>query len=164
MPTTIDRIAAHDFETTIEQRNHRAIIENNDHCNNFEQLPRYRYSLKFIVDHVSQKYLHRDRHSLRNHSGSRISFNTYDDVMADQPIEARDYFLACYVVSLVQNDTILGTPIKYTTIKSYLKETHTLFKELPFESEHGFAELILKSIKNYEKVHKGCKMTTDCMM
>ena len=40
-------------------------------------------------------------------------------VVADQPIEARDYFLACYAVSLLQNETILGTPTNYTTIKNY---------------------------------------------
>ena len=47
-------------------------------------------------------------------------------VMVAQLIEARDYFLICYVVSLVQNETILGTPIKYTTMKNYLQDTQAV--------------------------------------
>ena len=85
-------------------------------------------------------------------------------VMAAQLFEARDYFLACYVVSLVQNETILETPIKHATIKLYLAEAHKLFWQLPFESEQGFPQLILKSVKNYEEVPKRRRMTTDGMM
>ena len=40
-----------------------------------------------------------------------------DPMMTDLKPEARDYFLACYVMFLVQGKTILGTPIKYDTIK-----------------------------------------------
>ena len=40
-----------------------------------------------------------------------------DPMMTDLKPEARDYFLACYIVSLVQGETILGTPIKHDTIK-----------------------------------------------
>ena len=46
-----------------------------------------------------------------------------DPIMTDLKPEARDYFLACYAVSLFQGETILGTPIKHDTIKQYLKAT-----------------------------------------
>ena len=89
-----------------------------------------------------------------------------DPMMTDLKPEARDYFLACYVVSLVQGETILGTPIKHDTIKQYLKATHQLFdkEKLAYHSEHGFVDIILKSFKTYEEVPKRRRMITDSMM
>ena len=58
--------------------------------------------------------------------------------MTNEPQEARDYFLACYVVSLVQGETILGSPIKHATIKNYLKAVYELFAKdkLKFDSDY----------------------------
>ena len=85
--------------------------------------------------------------------------------MGDQPPAAKDYFLACYTVSLVQGETILGIPIRHTTIKKYLTAAHNLFdKSVAYESEHKFVEIILKSVKDYEDVPKRRRMITDKMM
>ncbi len=51
--------------------------------------------------------------------------------MTNQSSEARGYFLACYTVSLVQEDTINGIPIKHSTIKKYLDQDYTIFGTLP---------------------------------
>ena len=45
-----------------------------------------------------------------------------DPCMARQPPEARNYFLACYAVSLVQGHTIKGSYTKHSTLKECMKE------------------------------------------
>ncbi len=89
-----------------------------------------------------------------------------DPVMTHQPPSARDYFLACYTVSLVRGQTILGTLICHNTILNYLKEAYALFDraDLPFASECGFVRTILKAVKDYEEVPKRRRMITDNMM
>ena len=87
--------------------------------------------------------------------------------MASQPIEARDYFLACYAVSLVQGETILGTPIRYTTLKLYLSAAYDLFEKpdnLAYKSYHNFVGIVLKAVRAYEDVPKRKRMITDAMM
>ena len=86
--------------------------------------------------------------------------------MIAQPPEARDYFLACYVVSLVQGETIQGKPIKHATIKNYLKAVYELFdhKGVIFYSTHEFVKIVLKALKDYEEVPNRRRMITDGMM
>ena len=85
--------------------------------------------------------------------------------MGDQSPAAKDYFLACYTVSLVQGETILGIPVRHTTIKKYLTAAHDLFdKGVAYELEHKFVEIILKFVKDYEDVPKRRRMITDKMM
>ena len=50
-----------------------------------------------------------------------------DPCTRSQPPEARNYFLACYAVSLVQGHTIKGTYIKYATVLQYMTQAHTVF-------------------------------------
>ena len=87
--------------------------------------------------------------------------------MASQPVEARDYFLACYAVSLVQGETIMGAPIRYTTLRLYLSAAHELFEKpdnLVCKSDHNFVGIVLKAVKTYEDVPKRKRMITDAMM
>ena len=86
--------------------------------------------------------------------------------MPTQPPEARNYFLACYAVSLVQGQTILGTLIQYSTVKKYLTAAYKLFNDrsLDFRSKYDYIEVILKALKNYEEVPKRRNMITDSMM
>ena len=84
--------------------------------------------------------------------------------MTSQPPEARDYFLACYTVSLVQGDTINATLIKYDTIKHYVIVAYELFGVLAIHSNHKFVATILKAVKDYEEVPKRRRMITNGMM
>ena len=84
--------------------------------------------------------------------------------MKSQPATARDYFLACYTVSLVQGETIKGSLIRHSTIKKYLEAAYNLFDNLPYESEHNFVQIILKAVENYETVPNRRRMITDDMM
>ena len=84
--------------------------------------------------------------------------------MRRQPPEARDYFLACYTVSLVQGETILGSPVRHSTIKNYLKAAQELIgKNVSCASQYQFTDTILKAVENYEEVPKRRRMITDKM-
>ena len=84
--------------------------------------------------------------------------------MRAQPPGARDYFLACYVVSLVQGETILGTPVRHSTIKNYLRAAQDLMgKNVECTSQYQFTDTILKAVQNYEEVPKRRRMITDKM-
>ena len=48
--------------------------------------------------------------------------------MEERPCQARNYFLACYAVSLAQGQTLLGKIVRSATIKNYLKDACSLFK------------------------------------
>ena len=87
-----------------------------------------------------------------------------DPAMKSQPAEARDYFLACYTVALVQGDTIRGRLIKYITIKKYLDQAYSLFGSLPYTSPYKFVSTILAAVKDYEEVPDRRRMITDSMM
>ena len=82
--------------------------------------------------------------------------------MQAQPPEARDYFMACYTVSLVQGETILGSPVRHSTIKNYLKAAQDLIgKNMSCTSQHQFTSTVLKALENYEEVPKRRRMITD---
>ena len=87
-----------------------------------------------------------------------------DPSMASQPSSARDYFLACYTVSLVQGETINGSLIKYTTITKYLDQAYTFFGPHDYTSDNDFVGTVLKSVQSYEEVPKRRRMITDVMM
>ena len=85
--------------------------------------------------------------------------------MEGKPPATRDYFLACYAVSLVQGETILGTPIRHSTIKLYLAAARLFFdRHAAPEADQQFVATILKSVKDYEDVPKRRRMITDKMM
>lgn len=87
-----------------------------------------------------------------------------DPVMRSQPAAARDYFLACYAVALVQGETILGTLIRHSTIKGYLTAAYELFGDIPYESKNNFVGIILKAVQDYEVIPQRRRMITDAMM
>ena len=49
--------------------------------------------------------------------------------MEGQPPEARDYFLACYAVSLIQGHTLKNSYVKHNTLKMYMQQAKLLFDE-----------------------------------
>jgi hypothetical protein len=89
-----------------------------------------------------------------------------DPSMPTQPSESRNYFLACYAVSLIQGQTILGSPIRHQTVVNYLKAAYILLRDrdLSFESEKDYIEIILSALANYECVPNRRNMITDGMV
>ena len=92
--------------------------------------------------------------------------NLEDPGMPDQPKEARNYFLACYAVSLIQGQTILGTPSRHQTIVNYLTTAYTLLRDRnhPFDSKEDYIDIILSALKKYEVIPNRRNMITDEMV
>ena len=89
-----------------------------------------------------------------------------DPCMESQPSAARNYFLACYAVSLIQGQTILSMSLRHSTIVKYLSVAYKLFedRELSFTATPDYIAIILTAVKNYEEVPKRRRMITDAMM
>ena len=85
--------------------------------------------------------------------------------MPTQPREARNYFLACYAVSLIQGGTILGIPIRHQTVVNYLTAAYKLFRDrtLRFDSKEDYVAIILTALNSYEDVADRRNMITDGM-
>ena len=84
----------------------------------------------------------------------------------DQPSKSRKYFLTCYAVSLIQGQTILGTPIHNQTVVNYLTTTYQLLQSQnhPFDSKKDCVEIILSALSNNKCVRNQRNMITDRMM
>ena len=89
-----------------------------------------------------------------------------DPCMELQPPEARDYFLACYAVSLIQGHTIKGNYVKHSTLKVYMKEALGAFdgRGLSPKSDQGYTEIVMTAHRKYESTPKRRHMITGSMM
>ena len=88
--------------------------------------------------------------------------------MEERPCQARNYFLACYAVSLAQGQTLLGKIVRSATIKNYLKDACSLFKarKIPHVPplDTDYIHIILTTLQRYEDVPNRRNMITDDMM
>ena len=77
-----------------------------------------------------------------------------DPCMVWQPLEARNYFLVCYAVSLVQGHTIKGAYIKHSTLKEYMKEALKAFgnRGISHCSEPDYLATLTKAHSDYKSV------------
>ena len=91
-----------------------------------------------------------------------------DPCMPDKPVEARNYFLACWAVSLAQGETIKGKAIRSRTVKNYLSDAYKLFaaRGLAFDSllTTNYVNTIIHALSSYENVPNRREMITDGMM
>ena len=91
-----------------------------------------------------------------------------DPCMEQRPCQARNYFLACYAVSLAQGQTLLGKVIRYGTVKNYLTDACALFKarNIPHVPtlDTDYMDIILKTLQRYEDIPDRRHMITDGMM
>jgi len=91
-----------------------------------------------------------------------------DPCMPELLIDARNFFLACYLVSNVQGETILGSTIRHATLRQYLTAAVKLFndRKIPTSSYDSinYVDMILKAVRDYERVPNRRNMITDDMM
>ena len=91
-----------------------------------------------------------------------------DPCMPDKPIQAKNYFLACYLVSLVQGETILGGTIRSRTLRHYLSDAIKLFDARNSKVYHyditNFIDIIIHTVSKYEKQPNRRNMISDSMM
>ena len=88
--------------------------------------------------------------------------------MATLGVDARNYFLACYAVSLIQGETLRGKSIRSRTVINYLTAAYALFaaRKLFYLPLLGtdYIHLIVTTLKNYEEVPRRRNMISDDMM
>ena len=88
--------------------------------------------------------------------------------MPNQSVEVRNFVLACYAVSLILGETILGTQIRAKTVQNYVDDAALLFRirRLPWipllSTDH--VKLIITTLTKYESVPNRRNMISDAMM
>ena len=77
-----------------------------------------------------------------------------DPCLAQEDIQARNYLLACYAVSLIRGETILRRNIRHATIKNYLSAACNLHRDRqlpsPYQAPKDYINIVLKAVKKYE--------------
>ena len=91
-----------------------------------------------------------------------------DPCMQEMSAQARTYFLACYAVSLVDGDTILGGSIRSRTLRHYITDAKTLFTARNLVTigikDTDYVDIIVNTVQKYEKVANRRNMITDSMV
>ncbi len=82
-------------------------------------------------------------------------------------IQARNFLLACYAVSLVRGETILSRRLRHATLKGYLKMACTCHTDQglpsPRTAPTDFVKIVLDAVQKYEKVPNRKEMIHDQM-
>jgi len=91
--------------------------------------------------------------------------------MADAPIDARHFLLACYSVHLILGNTLKSLRVRHSTLRHYLNQAISLHlaRGLPDPTEPSFlsqdlVSVLLNAVKSYEKVPNRKEMITDSMI
>jgi hypothetical protein len=87
--------------------------------------------------------------------------------MLDKPVQARNYLVACFVISLTKGETIQGRSIRYATMRNYVKAISKLYTdrgaESPYCADVDYITLVLKAVKKYERMKHRRDMIHDEM-
>jgi len=88
--------------------------------------------------------------------------------MADLPLQAQNYALACYAVSLAQGETLWGGLIRSRTLRNYIKSALSFWKRRSLPSPNGasynYIELIIKTMEKFENIDERQYMIYDSML
>lgn len=89
-----------------------------------------------------------------------------DPCMPSSPPCERNYFLACYAVSLAQGKNLRNQIIRGSTVSNYLSAACSLLddRRLPYTCKDDYLGVILKSLKDYDEVQNRRHMICDGMM
>ena len=92
-----------------------------------------------------------------------------DPLMPQHSLQARNYLIACFAVSLAKGKTLQGCgAIKYGTIKKYVEAVIKLHKDRTLDNPHGaktdYIDIVLKALHKYEKVKDCCEIIHDEMI
>lgn len=85
-------------------------------------------------------------------------------------LQSQNYFLACYAVSLIQGDSILGVTLRSKTVWNYLNSAADLFKQKNnkinplYHSDINHVKIVVRALQNYEKVPNRRNMISDTMI
>ena len=90
-----------------------------------------------------------------------------DPCMPNSPPRDRNYFLACYAVSLAQGESLRSQIIRGSTITLYLKAARELLDTrtgCSYECDEDPLKVILKALTDYDDMAKRKNMICDDMM
>lgn len=90
-----------------------------------------------------------------------------DPCMLDKPVQARNYLVACYVISLTKGETIQGRTIRYATMRNYVKAISILYTDRdvasPYCADVDYITMVLKAVRKYESMKRRRDMIHDEM-
>ena len=70
-----------------------------------------------------------------------------DPLLPTHDIQARNYLLACFAVSLIRGETLLGKHIRHATIRNYVNAACSLHKDRdlpsPYGAPHNYIGIVL---------------------
>ena len=92
---------------------------------------------------------------------------TGDPLLPYHDLQARNYLIACFAVSLSRGETLLGSQIQEATISKYVQAVCTLHKDRkmpsPRNADTDYIEIVLKALRKYEKKKDRREMIHDDM-
>ena len=78
-----------------------------------------------------------------------------DPCLPHQDIQARNYLIACFAVSLIRGETIQSRKIRHATVRNYVNAVIELHTDRKLPSPYGaptdYITIVLKAIQKYEK-------------
>ena len=90
-----------------------------------------------------------------------------DPCLPHQDIQARNYLIACFAVSLVRGETIHSRKIRHATVCNYVNAAASLHTDRklpsPYSAPIDYITIVLKAIKKYEKQPRRRDMIYDEM-
>ena len=90
-----------------------------------------------------------------------------DPCLPHQDIQARNYLIACFAVSLVRGETINSNKIRHATVRNYVNAAASLHTDRklpsPYSAPIDYITIVLKAIKKYEKQPRRRDMIYDEM-
>ena len=91
-----------------------------------------------------------------------------DPILPHHPLQARNYLIACFAVSLIRGETIKGQSIRHATIRNYANAACKLHTDRgqpsPYGAQHDYISIVLKAVLKYEAVKKRRSMIHDEMV
>ena len=83
-------------------------------------------------------------------------------------LQARNYLIACFAVSLIRGETIQGHSVRHATVRNYINAAISLHIDRilpsPYHAETNFIKIVLKAISKFEKQPNRRDMVHDKMV
>ena len=105
---------------------------------------------------TSSKQQHTDKSRANHFLAWTKEISLKDDpCLPHHDIQARNYLLACYAVSLIRGETIQSKRVRHATMRNYIKAAVRLHTDRDLPSPHSgapidYITIVLKAVKKFE--------------
>ena len=76
--------------------------------------------------------------------------------MLDKPVQARKYLVTCFVISLIEGETIQGRKLQHAAVQNYVKSIYTLYTdrhvEPPYCADVNYITMVLQVVHKYKSI------------